>query len=82
MPIVVHANAAPPPLPPAIPSLADLPVAMGIASAPVASPAIYVLDSGRSVRGRGADARNTETAEGEDVSTGPRIIRLDVPRGR
>jgi hypothetical protein len=82
MPIVVRADAAPP-VPLAIPSLADLPVAKGIPSAPAASPAIYVLNSDRwSARSRGADALNTDAAESEDVSTGPRIIRLDVPRGR
>jgi hypothetical protein len=74
---------APPPLPPAIPSVADLPVAMGIRSAPPASPAVYVLSPGRqSLRGRGGQIADTDAAEGEDLSSGPRIIRLDVPRGR
>jgi hypothetical protein len=76
---IVRADA--PPLPPAIPSVADLPVAMGIRSAPVASPAIYVLSSGRR-SARGAKIVDTDAAEGEDLSTGPRIIRLDVPRER
>jgi hypothetical protein len=81
VPIIVHADVAPPPSPPAIPSVADLRVAMGIRSAPAASPAIYVLNSdGRSLRGRGA--KIVDTAEAEDLAVGPRIIRLDVPRGR
>jgi hypothetical protein len=74
-----------PPVPPGIPSVADLPVSTGIASAPAASPAIYVLSSGnRAVRSGGAKIVTMDRSESRDdgEGNGPRIIHLNVPRGR
>jgi hypothetical protein len=84
---VIHIDAPLPPVIPAVPSLADLPGSTGIRSTPAASPAVYVLGSGRasdrgSAGGRGATSLNADDAEREDRASGPRIIPLDVPRGR
>jgi hypothetical protein len=70
---------------PTIPSVMDLPVSMGIRSAPVGAAAIYVLDgSERSLRQGGAKVLSMEEAKPETDSQdgGPRIIHLKVPRGR
>lgn len=79
---------APPPHPvlTGIPSVADLPVSAGIRSAPAASPTLYVLDGRRSPR-RGSGGAKIVTmdqteSEIELPASGPRIIHLDVPRGR
>jgi hypothetical protein len=66
---------------PDIPSVADLPVSVGIRSAPAASPTVFVLGAGRrSLRTGGAKIVSTQRSDAD--GDGPRIIRLDVPRGR
>jgi hypothetical protein len=91
-PIIVQQNAPAPALIPGIPSVADLPAATGIRSAPAGSPTLYVLDGRQSLRSGGAkivtlDATGTKAAAGgegqvEDTKDGPRIIHLSVPVGR
>jgi hypothetical protein len=71
-------------LPPAIPSLADLPVSAGIGTPPVGSPTVYVLNAGqRPARRTGAKVLSMDGAHSaaEKPESGPRIIHLSVPRG-
>ena len=77
--------AAAQPAMPAVPSMTDLPVSLGVRSAPAASPTIYVLDgSQRSLRRGGSKVLSTDEtkAESDAGDGGPRIIQLRVPRGR
>jgi hypothetical protein len=78
------ATAPPDPMLAGIPSVADLPVSLGIRSAPVAAPAIYRVGSGTgSLRSGGIKVVSAERgSEGDADGSGPRIIRLDAPRGR
>jgi hypothetical protein len=74
-----------PSVPPGIPSVADLPVSTGIRSTPAAAPAVYVLSAKGSARsGTGAKIVTMDRSESQDEGEGtsPRIIHLDVPRGR
>lgn len=67
---------------PVVPSLADLPVSAGIRSAPVGSPAIFVINSsGRSSGQSSGGAKGPDADETVSDSSGPRIIHLNVPRG-
>jgi hypothetical protein len=82
---VVALASAPHPALAGIASVADLPVSLGIRSAPAASPAIYVVGSGTgSLRSGGVKVVSAERggSEGEAAGSGPRIIRLAAPRGR
>lgn len=70
-----------------IPSIADLPVSSGIVSAPPAPPTIYVLNARARPLRRGpggAKVISTDQGEPESMANGsePRIIHLDVSRGR
>jgi hypothetical protein len=79
------ATAPPDPVLAGIPSVADLPVSLGIRSAPVAAPAIYVVGSDTgSLRSGGVKVVSAERGGSEDkaAGSGPRFIRLDAPRGR
>jgi hypothetical protein len=78
--IVGESDVRPAP-PPAVPSLAELPVSTGIRSAPVAAPAIYVLESGKPSARFGAKIVSLNDADDGASGTGPRIIHLG-PRGR
>jgi hypothetical protein len=79
--IVGEGDASPAP-PPAVPSLAEMPASTGIRSAPVAAPAIYVLESGKQTT-RSGGAKIVSMADADDGASGtdPRIIHLG-PRGR
>ena len=82
---VVALASAPHPALAGIPSVADLPVSLGIRSTPAASPAIYVVGSGTgSLRSGGVEVVSAERggSENKAAGSGPRIIRLDAPRGR
>jgi hypothetical protein len=86
-PALVAVQSAEPPEPvrSGIPSLADLPVSVGIRSAPTASPVVYVLGSGKRARRSGGIkvvSADRGDAAADAAGSGPRIIRLDAPRAR
>jgi hypothetical protein len=78
--------AAPPGRVTGIPSIAELPASTGIGPGPAASPTIYVLNGSRRSLRRGSGAKIVTMDEADPPigvsSGGPRIIHLDVPRGR
>lgn len=68
-----------------IPSVADLSVSTGIRNAPAGSPTFYVLNGRQtSLRRGGAKVLNMDKSEpeAESQNAGPRIIHLNVARGR
>ncbi|MDQ4136390.1 MAG: hypothetical protein M3158_09425 [Pseudomonadota bacterium] len=81
--VIEQGDAPPDPVVTAIPSLADLPVSLGIRSAPTAAPAIYTVDSGQqSLRSGRAKivSLDQDQSQSEASDRGPRIIRLDGRR--